>query len=1395
MHPPGKSRSMARAVIATAAVLLSVPLTAATALAAPSAPGQVPPGTAVRPNAGNTPRPAAHPTKRGCAATVKAGYATCFTIKRTDVAGHMGLFAATTTPSGYGPADLRSAYALPSATAGGGETVAIVDAYDDPNAEADLQVYRAQYGLPVCDTANGCFSKVAQDGSTSYPAPNSGWATEISIDLDMVSAICPNCHILLVEADDNSIANLGTAVNEAVALGAKYVSNSYGGSEDPSDLTSDSTYYDHPGVVITASSGDGGYGVEYPAASQYVTAVGGTTLTQDSSVARGWSETAWSGAGSGCSAYEPKPSWQTDSGCAKRTVADVSAVADPNTGVAAYDSYTGGGGWGVWGGTSVASPIIASTYALAGTPVAGTYPSSYPYAVASALNNVTSGSNGSCTPAYLCTAGPGYNGPTGLGTPNGVAAFTTGPHGVVSGTVTDATTGKPVADAEIEVGSQPTTTSSAGTYSITMPVGSYTVTATEFGYQSQTVTGVQVTNGQTTTENFALQTAPTVTVSGQVTDGSGHGWPLYAEVSIPGTPAATYTNPQTGRYTLTLPEDASYNLTVDAVYPGYTQATQNVSVGTSALTQNVSVPVDTTTCSALGYQFNYNGSTQTFDGSSVPSGWSVVNAPSSDGGWEFDDPDGLTNNTGGSGNFAVAYSNTYGVSENTELVSPVVDMSNDSSPYVQFNSDLRGWLGDIEDVDVSIDGGQTWTTVWQSLGYPGKPGPDLEAIPLPMAAGQPSVQVRFHYISSFGYWWEVDNVFLGNRSCDPVPGGLVEGVVTDGNTGAGVNGATVTSVSTPSQTATTAPTTGDPSIGDGFYYMFTPATGSQQFTASARNYISLTKSVSVTADGVATLNLTLQAGQLSITPGSVSATVGMGEVATKHLTFKDTGQAPVTVNLTNNTGGFTILGERGNGAPVEQVHGTFSPLSAARAKKATGGASRPAAQPYDAPWTTVTNYPTAIMDNAVATDTATGLVYSVGGYDGKATTAAAYVYDPDSQQWTALPYMKYPREAPQAAFIDGKLYVTGGWGSDGNPVAVTEVFDPSTGTWSTAASIPNPYAGAAFTTLNGEMYVIGGCDAVNCGHTDVQIYDPGSNSWSTGASYPEPIAWEGCGGIGGDIYCGGGITSTTTDTADAFAYDAAADSWSPIAPVPIDMWAMGYTAANGQLLLSGGATGFDLAGNFGYSFDPASGTWTNLPGSNNIDYRGGSACGFYRIGGSILGLDPENIAEQLPGYASCGGTDVPWLSESQTSFTLNPGATTTVTFTLNAGDPSVTQPGAYTARLGVSDDTPYRTSPVVVTMAVTPPKTWGKITGTVWGTSCGGSTAPISGATVQIDGRASSYTLKTDGNGLYALWLDFHNNPLTLITAEDGWQPQTTTVKIKKGATTTANFTLKPDSC
>ena len=345
------------------------------------------------------------------------GEARCHSLVAVDASGSP---FATGAPSGYGPSDLQSAYAL-SSSGGSGQTIAIVDAYDDPNAESDLGVYRSQFGIPACTTANGCFRKVDQSGGTTYPRGNTGWAEEISLDLDMASAICPNCHILLVEASSNSFANLAAAVDRAASMGATVISNSYGGGEYSGEV-SDQSHFNHPGIAITVSSGDGGYGVEFPAASQYVTAVGGTSLKHAANT-RGWTETAWNGAGSGCSSYIAKPTWQTDGLCSRRTVADVAAVADPNTGVAVYDTYRlHPGGWLVFGGTSVSSPIIAAVYALAGNAGSINY-GSYPYTHTGSLYDVLTGSNGSCGGSYLCTAGSGFDGPTGLGTPNGASAF------------------------------------------------------------------------------------------------------------------------------------------------------------------------------------------------------------------------------------------------------------------------------------------------------------------------------------------------------------------------------------------------------------------------------------------------------------------------------------------------------------------------------------------------------------------------------------------------------------------------------------------------------------------------------------------------------------------------------------------------------------------------------------------------------------------------------------------------------------------------------------------------------------------------------------------------------------------------------------------------------------
>lgn len=348
---------------------------------------------------------------------------------RARCSAWIALNGPSASPSGYGPADLQSAYGIASAAAsnGSGATIAIVDAYDDPNAEADLAVYRAHYGLSACTTASGCFKKVNQSGvQGSYPAaaPSRSWALEMSLDLDMVSANCPNCSILLVEASTSGIPDLAAAaVTASTFAGVKAISNSYVSQETL--YGSYAPDYQPLGILVTAGSGDPSSSPNdtpwFPADVPTVVAVGGTSLLPASN-ARGWSETAWSGSNSGCSAVAPQPSWQSSvsaitSVCSMRAIADVSYDGDPTTPVVFYDTYDSPpGGWWNAGGTSVGAPSVAAIYGGLG---AGFNTAQQFYDAAATLNDVTSGSNGACG-TDLCVAQAGWDGPTGLGTPNGV---------------------------------------------------------------------------------------------------------------------------------------------------------------------------------------------------------------------------------------------------------------------------------------------------------------------------------------------------------------------------------------------------------------------------------------------------------------------------------------------------------------------------------------------------------------------------------------------------------------------------------------------------------------------------------------------------------------------------------------------------------------------------------------------------------------------------------------------------------------------------------------------------------------------------------------------------------------------------------------------------------------
>ncbi|MFG2358744.1 carboxypeptidase regulatory-like domain-containing protein [Streptomyces sp. NPDC048521] len=799
--------------------------------------------------------------------TPAKGHATCFAMRSADEAPLLRLTAAQ-TPPGLGPQDIQSAYSLP-ADGGAGQTIAIVDAYDNPNAEADLAVYRAQYGLPPCTTANGCFKKVDQRGGTDYPLSNDMWAGEIALDLDMVSAVAPQAHILLVETDNDGLDRLAAGVDKAVELGAKYVSNSYGRAGDfATDQQTYGSSYDHPGVAIVAASGDNGYGVAFPATLSTVTAVGGTNLTADPASPRGWDETVWKrnsyGPGSGCATYQTKPEFQKDTGCSGRSVADVSAVADN---VAVYSTFGSlGTGWQRYGGTSASTPVIAGAYALAGPPRPGTYPNAYPYATGgSGLNDITSGSNGTCATAYLCTAGTGYDGPTGLGTPAGLAAFRSGPSGTMSGTVTDAKTGEPVAGATVGSGLDVATTRADGTYTLNLPageVGGLTVKA--FGYASTAPVTVEIEDGSTVTRDFSLKALPRTQVRGTVRDGSGHGWPLYAKVAVEGSPEApVWTDPVTGDYTVSLPKNAGYTLDITAALPGYEPLTREVTLGGKPVTADAALTADPDAATAVGYGLHRTEHTEGFDSTTAaPQGWSVTTAAGSDNGWQFDDPNERGNATGGSGAFAVIESDSgpFGPHQDTSLISPAYDLSGAQSAALTFKT---GYITNLSQqhmtVDASTDDGATWRNVWAGPKAGGQADHLTVNVPLRQFAGQPSVRLRFHFVANWAYFWQVDDVTVESRTLQPVPGGLTVGTVRDAGTGRGVVGATVTDASAPGAGALTVATPEDPAVGDGLYTLFTAGPGVHALRVTADGYQPLTRRAVVHGDRVTRKNLALEA--------------------------------------------------------------------------------------------------------------------------------------------------------------------------------------------------------------------------------------------------------------------------------------------------------------------------------------------------------------------------------------------------------------------------------------------------------------------------------------------------------------------------------------------------------
>ncbi|MEI7056352.1 S8 family serine peptidase [Nocardioides sp. CCNWLW239] len=1026
-----------------------------------------------------------------------------------------------------------------------------------------------------------------------------------------------------------------------------------------------------------------------------------------------------------------------------------------------------------------------------------------------------------------------------------------GPIGTLAGDVTEDADGSPLADATVHVTGgtgddaveRDLAVDGEGHFAATLPIGEYDVTASSFGFAEAAET-VTVTEGRTTTQDFALRALPTSTVTGTVTDGSGQGWPLYAEVRVAGAPKLTqHTDPRDGSFSLELPEGTTYDLSVDVDYPGYEKLTQSIEVSEDA-TVNLAVPVQQRPCVAPGYHqeqpriavvtndpgfeardffgsygIEYTTFTTTqlgqIDGFDLVVWMSNYNLPDSAA---FRD---LLARTDASGTGIVFADFAFGVGNGVAALSAATgnpvslqrrNASGSGTYYevTQKHPVLEGLeVGDRID---HLGGAQTaWFTGYTGDGVQvlagagdktrGVSGPGIAVQQRP---GNRHVLLSMHARGA-GSWLDASEKVFWNamgwadtseRSFGCVPdedGAMLVGSVTDANTGDGVVGARV---SIGDATTESAATPEDADLADGFYWLYSPRSGDQHVTVAASKYSTWTDSVSL--EGLTVKDVELAAGRLSLSADSVEITRGLGDASgSQEVTITNTGTAPAQVRIGERERGFVLQTADGStvsrdaigsaeGAPVRRLD---VPVSVGAATKAAE--AELTAQPQSAPWTGIADYPTPVMDNAMVR--LDGKIYSIAGYGSAGPLAAVWVYDPADMTWSEAAPLPAPRSGMTAGVIDGHIVATGGWDAANKPQGDTWVYDPGADAWSPGATNPAPRAGASGAVVNGQLFAIGGCTTADCAPmtADVVAYDPVADAWEPRADYPLALAYAACGTIDWTIYCAGGIGSSTTNK--TFAYDPGADTWAPKADVPVDVWGSGYSVANDQLVLVGGIQQGQVT-NQAFGYDPATNAWSGMPSANNVRYRGGAACGFYSVGGSAQGYTPGTAAEMLPGYDQCdaGTADVGWLSVDQTSATVEPGESVELTVSV---DPTVDQPGTYTAGLAILESTPYQQAEVGVDMIVTPPKTWGKLVGTVRGVACDGSSRSLSGATLQLDARGMSGTFSTGPDGTFARWIDKQHNPLTVAAAYPGYSIESERVRIQAGKTVEAMLDLDKAGC
>jgi subtilisin family serine protease len=1045
-------------------------------------------------------------------------------------------------------------------------------------------------------------------------------------------------------------------------------------------------------------------------------------------------------------------------------------------------------------GTSMAAPHVAATVALmwsVAPALAGD-----PAATREILDD-SAVDVGDLT----CGGTPDDNNVWGEGRLDSRAAVAASPRGEVgdlSGRVTDAATGEPVRGARVAASSasykRSTTTDADGRYHLALVAGDYDVTVTAYGFVDATA-AVPVPSGSATTRDVGLTGAPMTTVSGRVTDGSGQGFPLYATITVEDVPLdAVHTDPETGAFEIVLPRDDTYTAHVRPLYPGYRSAAVELTTDGDTATRDVSLTVDDTECVAPGYASVEHGLFEDFDDRVLPDGWSVVlDTPGRGDGWEFDDPGGHGNLTGGEGGFATIDSASGSLLESASLVTPPIDLSDETEPVLSFRSDhVRGGARlSVLDVDLSTDDGATWANVWHHEGT--RRGPELIALDLPQAAGLSGVRVRFHYHQGWTYegWWDVDDVLLGRRTCEPVDGGLVVGTVTDDLDHKSVVGAAVEVAGTEVSTLSTPPEA-DPAEDDGFYWLFSP-TGDQRLAVShdVEQYGARTRDVDVQAGAAVRADLELGQARLEVSSSSVSSTVDIGNERAVTLTVRNTGTAPASYDVVERRPSPVREPAGGDGARLRRVEGLDTGGRVAPDATADAG-DAPAVE--DGAWRRLADMDLANADSLLVR--AEGRLYNLGGQSATATGGQERVYDIATDTWSRIARMPVRVTKPAGGYIDGRIYVVGGWEYLGDAVGVTQVYDPATDTWSRGADLPTGVAAAGYAVAGDTLYVIGGRPAGGeVGTREVWAYDAAGDAWNRVADYPVPISWPSCGIIDGLVHCAAGMIDGATRVRLTYAYDPATDTWYRLADTPKTVWGNAYAVQGGRLLMAGGnVDGF--ISNEGFAYDPAADEWSALPYSSLLNHRTAGACGFYKLGGYHPPLSLEDPwgnmpwLEQLTGAGECDSpTDaVPWLDVDQGAGTIEPGESVTVTVHLRSARTDV--PGTERALLLLRDTARGAVPAVDVRLDVTAPASWGGIAGTVTGPAeCGSpGDVPLAGAEVRIDGRFDDATIRTDAKGRFEYWLPVRNVHTTVTATVDGRPRVSRRVQVRASREVTADL-------